>query len=272
MIRQWIWWESGGFEFGLGQHIDGLAVVLLFLVSFISTAGADLLHRVRAGRPPLHALLRRHHAVLGRHAGDGPRREHGAADPRLGDHGPVLVPADRALVGGAGNSRAAAEGVPHRARRRRRAARRNGDAVLRRQPMGHRSWFERLQHPRHLRLGALRRRQRHGPAVGGDRVVHRLHRQVRPVPAAHLAPRRDGRPDARVVAAALARRWSWPACSSSPGCTPCSSRGSNILGSGRQPDRRHRRHHDPDRRRRWRSCRTTSSGSSPTPPSRSSAT
>ena len=36
VIRKWVWWESGGFEFGLGQHIDGLAVVLLFLVSFIS--------------------------------------------------------------------------------------------------------------------------------------------------------------------------------------------------------------------------------------------
>ena len=37
MIRKWVWWESGGFEFGLGQHIDGLAVVLLFLVTFISS-------------------------------------------------------------------------------------------------------------------------------------------------------------------------------------------------------------------------------------------
>ena len=36
VIRKWVWWESGGFEFGLGQHIDGLAVVLLFLVTFIS--------------------------------------------------------------------------------------------------------------------------------------------------------------------------------------------------------------------------------------------
>ena len=34
------------------------------------------------------------------------------------------------------------------------------------------------------------------------RPVHRLHRQVGPVPAAHLAARRDGRADARVVAAA----------------------------------------------------------------------
>ena len=37
VIRSWTWWQSGEVEFGLGQHIDGLAVVLLLLVSFIST-------------------------------------------------------------------------------------------------------------------------------------------------------------------------------------------------------------------------------------------
>ncbi|HWM18376.1 MAG TPA: NADH-quinone oxidoreductase subunit L [Ilumatobacteraceae bacterium] len=36
VIRKWVWWQNGGFEFGLGQHIDGLAIVLLFLVAFIS--------------------------------------------------------------------------------------------------------------------------------------------------------------------------------------------------------------------------------------------
>ena len=36
VIRQWTWWESGGVEFGVGQHIDGLAVMALFLVAFIS--------------------------------------------------------------------------------------------------------------------------------------------------------------------------------------------------------------------------------------------
>ena len=36
VIRSWTWWESGGFEFGIGQHIDGLAVMALFLVAFIS--------------------------------------------------------------------------------------------------------------------------------------------------------------------------------------------------------------------------------------------
>jgi NADH-quinone oxidoreductase subunit L len=36
VVREWVWWESGGVEIGIGQHIDGLAVMLLFLVSFIS--------------------------------------------------------------------------------------------------------------------------------------------------------------------------------------------------------------------------------------------
>ncbi|MEZ5257896.1 MAG: NADH-quinone oxidoreductase subunit L [Ilumatobacteraceae bacterium] len=37
VIRKIVWWQSGGWEFGLGQHIDGLAVMLLLLVTFIST-------------------------------------------------------------------------------------------------------------------------------------------------------------------------------------------------------------------------------------------
>jgi NADH-quinone oxidoreductase subunit L len=36
VIRKWTWWQSGNLEFGVGQHIDGLAVMLLFLVAFIS--------------------------------------------------------------------------------------------------------------------------------------------------------------------------------------------------------------------------------------------
>ncbi len=37
VIREWTWWQSGGFEFGIGQHIDGLALTLLVVVAFIST-------------------------------------------------------------------------------------------------------------------------------------------------------------------------------------------------------------------------------------------
>ena len=92
-------------------------------------ARAGVLDRVRARRSSLHALLRRPHAVLGGHAHDGARARHGAADPRLGDHGPLLVHADRALVGGAGQQPGGVQGLLHRARRRRRAAGRHGDAA-----------------------------------------------------------------------------------------------------------------------------------------------
>jgi len=37
IVREWTWWQSGGMEFGIGQHIDGLAITLLFVVAFIST-------------------------------------------------------------------------------------------------------------------------------------------------------------------------------------------------------------------------------------------
>ena len=37
VIKSWTWWQSGGLQFGLGEHIDGLAVMLLLLVTFIST-------------------------------------------------------------------------------------------------------------------------------------------------------------------------------------------------------------------------------------------
>jgi NADH-quinone oxidoreductase subunit L len=36
VIREWTWWQSGSVEFGIGQHIDGLAMMALFLVAFIS--------------------------------------------------------------------------------------------------------------------------------------------------------------------------------------------------------------------------------------------
>jgi NADH-quinone oxidoreductase subunit L len=37
VIKEWVWWQSGGTEFTIGQHIDGLAVMALLLVAFIST-------------------------------------------------------------------------------------------------------------------------------------------------------------------------------------------------------------------------------------------
>ena len=37
VINKIVWWQSGGMKFGLGQHIDGLAVMALLLVALIST-------------------------------------------------------------------------------------------------------------------------------------------------------------------------------------------------------------------------------------------
>src|SRR4051794_4721640 len=37
VIRKVTWWQSGGVEFSIGQHIDGLAVMILLVVAFIST-------------------------------------------------------------------------------------------------------------------------------------------------------------------------------------------------------------------------------------------
>jgi NADH-quinone oxidoreductase subunit L len=35
--KTWVWWQTGGAKFGIGQHVDGLSVMLLLLVTFIST-------------------------------------------------------------------------------------------------------------------------------------------------------------------------------------------------------------------------------------------
>ena len=115
-------------------------------------------------------------------------REHGAAHPRLGDHGPLLVHADWALVGGAGEQPGCAQGVLHRPRRR------HGPAGRRRDPV------RRLRHVQHPGDEPHRDGSGDEPdraALGGDRAVHRLHRQERSVPAAHVVARRHGRPHAR---------------------------------------------------------------------------
>ena len=36
VVRTWVWWSSNGFEFAIGSRIDGLAMMLLWLVAFIS--------------------------------------------------------------------------------------------------------------------------------------------------------------------------------------------------------------------------------------------
>ena len=100
-------------------------------------------------------------------------------------------------------------------------------------------------------------------AVGAVALFIACIGKSRPVPAAHLAARRDGRPDARVVAAALstmvvagvflvARLY------------PVFCEGFNIAGSDCQAHRRDRRRSRSSSPRCSRSCRTTSRRCSPT--------
>ncbi|MEY3806277.1 MAG: NADH-quinone oxidoreductase subunit [Actinomycetota bacterium] len=37
IIKSWTWWQNGGIPLGIGQHIDGLSIVILVVVAFIST-------------------------------------------------------------------------------------------------------------------------------------------------------------------------------------------------------------------------------------------
>ena len=227
VVKSWTWWQNGGFELTIGQHIDGLSVMLLFLVAFISLlVQVFSLEYVRGDRRYTHFFAAITLFSAG-HARDGPGREHGPADPRLGDHGPLLVHADRALVGGGAQRPGRAEGVLHRPRRRRRAARRHGDPVLRRQlVVAGAPRHERLQHPGHLRAGRCPARPatpcccgRRSPCSSPASARAASSRCTPGSPTRWPARRRCRR-------CCTPRRWSSPACSSSPASTRCSGRGS----------------------------------------------
>jgi NADH-quinone oxidoreductase subunit L len=36
VVESWTWWQSGGIDFGIGSHIDGLAVALILVVTIVS--------------------------------------------------------------------------------------------------------------------------------------------------------------------------------------------------------------------------------------------
>ena len=162
-------------------------------------ARARVLARVHARRPPVHALLRG--AVA-----SSPRRCCCSSSPSntlqllVGWElvGALLVHADRPLVGGEAELRRRAEGVPHHPYRRHRAADRRDHDVLRRAAR------HRARHRSTSSWSTRRRRapkvEPHAAVVDRARAAARHHRQVGPVPAAHVAPRRHGRPHARVRA------------------------------------------------------------------------
>ncbi|CAB4699880.1 unannotated protein [freshwater metagenome] len=166
--------------------------------------GADLLARIPARRPSLYPLFCRAHLVQRWHAHDGARRKHGAAHPRLGNHGPVFVHAHRPLVGRRSQQPRGTQGVLDCASRRHWLAGRHRNHLLRRQRVCPGVRKQRFQHCRNQRVGA----QRHGclthcAALGLGRVIHCLHRQERSVPAPHVVARRNGRPHASELAVAL---------------------------------------------------------------------
>jgi NADH-quinone oxidoreductase subunit L len=37
VVRTWNWWQVGGMKFTIGQSIDGLSIIVLVVVAFIST-------------------------------------------------------------------------------------------------------------------------------------------------------------------------------------------------------------------------------------------
>ena len=190
VIKSWTWWQSGGLQFGLGEHIDGLAVMMLLLVTFISTlVQIYSLEYVRGDRRYTHffaALTLFTAGMLTMVLAEN------MVQLILGWE--IMGLCSFMLIGHwweeEANARAARQGVPHRARRRHRPARRHGDHVRR--------VAARSPSAGCIDMGQRSGHRPHGAAVGVGRAVHRLHRQERPVPAAHLAARRHGRPDARV--------------------------------------------------------------------------
>ena len=151
-------------------------------------AGGDLFDRLHAGRSRLLAVLHLHRPVrvLDDHAGLG--EQFRVALRVLGGGGPVQLPADRLLVREARRGRRRQEGVPGEPHRRRRLR------------PGHLPDLDDLRHARLPRrsFSAVGRGVRRRLAADGDlpAVAAGGVRQERPVPAARLAARRDGRPHA----------------------------------------------------------------------------
>ena len=158
-------------------------------------ARASLFDRLHGRGPVPAAVLRVPVAVHLRHAGAGDRRQPRADVLRLGGRRPRELSADRLLVPQARGQRRRDQGLRRQPRRRFRLRARHLRRV-------HDDEVDRLRH--HLRAGALAHRQDHQLLRLARRradldlpaAVHGRDGQVGAVPAAHLAARRDGRPDA----------------------------------------------------------------------------
>ena len=151
-------------------------------------ADPPLLGRLHGRRPRLHALLRLPELLRLQHAAAGPGGELLPADRRLGLRRRRVLHADLVLVPPQDGDHGRHQGVRDQRARRRRARARH---VLH------------LQGHRHAGLPARPSRAIdaavHRQPAGAGRGLHpaagRRVRQVRPGPAAHLAPGRHGGPD-----------------------------------------------------------------------------
>ena len=50
VIKSWTWWTTGGFDFTIGQHMDGLSLTVLIVVAFMSSIFYKIL-RIKRQHP-----------------------------------------------------------------------------------------------------------------------------------------------------------------------------------------------------------------------------
>ena len=212
VVHSITWWQNGLIKFDVGTRVDGLVVMMLFVVTLISLlvhiySVAYMREEVRFTALLLDAQpLHRVDAAARR------RRQHARDARGLGRRRSLLVRADRALLGGATRTPTAALKAF--------LTTRTGDIGLDDRDHHHVLRRGHVQHHRHERVRAEQGRRPLAPARRRDLPVHRDHRQERSVPAPHLAPRRHGRPHAGVRAHPRrddGRRRRVPRCAPLPG-------------------------------------------------------
>ena len=123
VIHQFTWFENAGTKLTVGTQIDGLAVMMMFVVTLISLlVHVYSLEYMRGDRRFTHF-----YAALSLFTASMlllvVAEQHAADARRLGARRPLLLHADRSLVGGEAELRRRAQGVPHDPYRRHRSAR-----------------------------------------------------------------------------------------------------------------------------------------------------
>ncbi len=113
IIKSVNWFDIGGVRWPIGSQVDGLVAAMLVMVTIISLlVHIFSLEYMRGDRRYTHyfAFLSLFTCGMLTLVSVG---QHDPDDPRLGDHGSLLVHPDRALVGGVPERPSRAEGVLH---------------------------------------------------------------------------------------------------------------------------------------------------------------